>query len=80
MDNSIKNIDPKTTKLGWIGTGVMGRWMCQHLMDLGYDMTVYNRTKSKAQPLIDDGATWTESPSAVAAASDVIFYHCRVPT
>jgi 3-hydroxyisobutyrate dehydrogenase len=73
MDNSIKNIDPKTTKLGWIGTGVMGRWMCQHLMDLGYDMTVYNRTKSKAQPLIDDGATWAESPSAVAVASDVIF-------
>ena len=73
MDNSIKNIDPKTTKLGWIGTGVMGRWMCQHLMDLRYDMTVYNRTKSKAQPLIDDGATWAESPSAVAAASDVIF-------
>ena len=73
MDNSIKNIDPKTTKLGWIGTGVMGRWMCQHLMDLRYDMTVYNRTKSKAQPLIDDGATWAESPSAVAAASDIIF-------
>ncbi len=73
MDNGIMNIDPKTTKLGWIGTGVMGRWMCQHLMDLGYSMTVFNRTQSKAQPLIDDGATWSDSPSAVAAASDVVF-------
>jgi len=67
------NIDPKTTKLGWIGTGVMGRWMCQHLMDLGYGLTVFNRTASKAQPLIDDGATWADSPSEVAAASDVVF-------
>ena len=67
------NIDPKTTKLGWIGTGVMGRWMCQHLMDLGYGMTVFNRTQSKAQPLIDDGATWADSPSEVAAVSDVVF-------
>lgn len=73
MANSIEKVDPKTTKLGWIGTGVMGRWMCQHLMDLGYGMTVYNRTKSKAQPLIDAGATWADSPSEVASTSDVIF-------
>ena len=73
MQHSIKKIEPTTTKIGWIGTGVMGRWMCQHLMDLGYDMTVYNRTKSKAQPLLDAGATWVDSPSDVAAASDVIF-------
>ncbi len=73
MANSIEKVDPKTTKLGWIGTGVMGRWMCQHLMDLGYGTTVYNRTQSKAQPLIDAGATWADSPSEVAAGSDVIF-------
>lgn len=73
MANSIEKVDPKTTKLGWVGTGVMGRWMCQHLMDLGYSMTVYNRTKSKSQPLIDAGATWADSPSGVASASDVIF-------
>ena len=73
MANSIEKVDPKTTKLGWIGTGVMGRWMCQHLMDLEYETTVYNRTQSKAQPLIDAGATWADSPSEVAAASDVIF-------
>ncbi len=73
MDNQLKEVDPKTTKLGWIGTGVMGRWMCQHLMDIGYGMTVYNRTKTKAEPLIDGGAGWVESPSEVAATSDVIF-------
>ena len=66
-------IDPQSTKIGWVGTGVMGRWMCQHIMDLGYSATVYNRTKSKAQPLLDDGASWADSPSEVAAASDVIF-------
>ena len=73
MENTIKNIEPSTTKLGWVGTGVMGRWMCQHLMNLGFDMTVYNRTQSKTQPLIDAGATWADSPSDVAAASDIIF-------
>lgn len=73
MENFITNIEPSTTKLGWIGTGVMGRWMCQHLMDLGYNMTVYNRTQSKAQPLVDAGATWADSPSAVASTSDIIF-------
>lgn len=66
-------IDPKSTRIGWVGTGVMGRWMCQHLMALGYSATVYNRTKAKAQPLLDDGASWADSPSEVAAASDVIF-------
>ena len=66
-------VDSSTTKIGWVGTGVMGRWMCQHLMDLGYSATVYNRTQAKAQPLIDAGATWADSASDVAAASDVIF-------
>jgi 3-hydroxyisobutyrate dehydrogenase len=65
--------NPSTTKIGWIGTGVMGRWMCQHLIDKGYTATVYNRTKSKAQPLLDAGATWVDSPREVAEASDVVF-------
>ena len=66
-------IDPATTKIGWVGTGVMGRWMCQHVMDLGYSATVYNRTKAKAQLLLDAGAAWADSSSEVAAVSDVIF-------
>ena len=66
-------IDPATTKIGWVGIGVMGRWMCQHVMDLGYSATVYNRTKAKAQPLLDAGAAWADSSREVAAASEVIF-------
>src|SRR3954470_8399775 len=61
------------TKIGWIGTGVMGRWMCQHLMTKGYKATVYNRSKEKAQPLLDAGAAWADTPKAVAERSDVVF-------
>ncbi|MFL5340291.1 MAG: NAD(P)-dependent oxidoreductase [Gemmataceae bacterium] len=61
------------TRIGWIGTGVMGRWMCQHLMTKGYSATIYTRTKSKAQPLLDMGAAYADSPKAVAEKSDVVF-------
>jgi 3-hydroxyisobutyrate dehydrogenase len=61
------------TKIGWIGTGVMGSSMCGHLMDAGFSATVYSRTKSKSQPLLDKGASWAESPKAVAENSDVVF-------
>mgnify|MGYP000940112468 CR=1 FL=1 len=47
--------------------------MCGHLMARGYAMTVYNRTRAKAQHLIDRGATWADSPRAVAERSDVTF-------
>ena len=80
MKHSIKKIEPTTTKIGWIGTGVMGRWMCQHLMDLGYDMTVYNRTKSKAQPLLDAGATWVDFPERSCRRFGCYLHDCRVST
>lgn len=66
-------IAPGTTKIGWIGTGVMGSSMCGHLIDKGFAATVYTRSKEKAQPLLDKGAQWADSPKAVAEASDVIF-------
>ncbi len=66
-------IAPGKTRIGWIGTGVMGSSMCGHLMAAGFSATVFNRTKSKAQPLLDKGATWADTPKAVAQASDVIF-------
>src|SRR3984893_9847726 len=65
--------EPGKTRVGWIGTGVMGRWMCQHLMTKGYKATVYNRTKERAQPLLDAGAAWADTPKAVAERSDVVF-------
>lgn len=60
-------------KIGWIGTGVMGRSMCLHLIKAGHDAFVYNRTKSKADDLIAAGATWCENPKEVATKADTIF-------
>lgn len=59
--------------LGWIGTGVMGLAMAGHLVKAGYPLTVYSRTKAKAQPLLDAGAHWADSPKAVGAASQIVF-------
>ena len=66
-------IQPQTTRIGWIGAGVMGTSMCGHLIRAGFAATVFNRTKSKAEPLLKAGAAWAENPRAVAEASDVIF-------
>ena len=65
--------EPGRTRVGWIGTGVMGRWMCQHLLSKGYQATVFNRSPEKAKPLLDAGASWGDSPRAVAERSDVVF-------
>lgn len=70
---AVSEIVPGKTKIGWIGTGVMGASMCGHLIDKGFEATIYTRSKDKAQGLIDKGATWVDSPKAVAEASDVIF-------
>ncbi|XP_048133732.1 probable 3-hydroxyisobutyrate dehydrogenase-like 1, mitochondrial isoform X1 [Rhodamnia argentea] len=64
---------PSNTRVGWIGTGVMGRSMCGHLIRAGYTVTVFNRTLSKAQPLLDMGARLADSPRSLAALSDVVF-------
>jgi 3-hydroxyisobutyrate dehydrogenase len=65
-------IAPELTRIGWIGTGVMGRSMCGHLLDGGYGVTLFNRTRSKANDLLSRGARWADSPRDVAAASDVV--------
>ncbi len=66
-------IIPSNTLIGWIGTGVMGSSMCGHMLAAGYRVTLHSRTKAKAKPLLDRGATWAESSLAVAAHSDVLF-------
>jgi 3-hydroxyisobutyrate dehydrogenase len=70
---AIQKAEPGKTRIGWIGTGVMGRWMCQHLMTKGYSATVYNRTKEKAQPLLELKAAWADTPKQVAEKSDIVF-------
>jgi 3-hydroxyisobutyrate dehydrogenase len=70
---SVQKAEAGKTRVGWIGTGVMGRWMCQHLLTRGYQATVYNRSKDKAAPLLEAGAAYADSPKAVAERSDVVF-------
>jgi len=77
MNQELSN--PEQTHIGWVGTGVMGQSMCRNLMNAGYKATVFSRTKSKAQLLLDEGATWVESPAEVAAASDVSFAIVGMP-
>ncbi len=59
--------------LGFVGLGVMGGQMVSRLLDKGHTVTGYNRTKSKAQWLIDKGMRWGDSPRAVCEAADVTF-------
>jgi 3-hydroxyisobutyrate dehydrogenase-like beta-hydroxyacid dehydrogenase len=59
--------------LGFIGLGVMGSRMVKRLLDAGHTVTGYNRTRSKAQWLLDLGMQWGETPAAVAQAVDTVF-------
>ncbi|MBR1396211.1 MAG: NAD(P)-dependent oxidoreductase [Selenomonadaceae bacterium] len=59
-------------KIGFIGTGIMGSAMAAYLMDAGYEVSVYNRTKSKADKLIERGAKWCSSPGECAKGQDII--------
>jgi 3-hydroxyisobutyrate dehydrogenase-like beta-hydroxyacid dehydrogenase len=61
------------SKVGFIGLGVMGGQMVNRLLGKGHSVTGYNRTRSKAQWLIDRGMKWADSPRAVASASDFTF-------
>jgi 3-hydroxyisobutyrate dehydrogenase len=65
-------IEPTKTRIGWIGTGVMGAAMCGHVLARGFSVTVSSRTRAKAEPLLARGAVWADSAAAVAAASDVV--------
>jgi len=66
--------------IGFIGTGVMGNAMASHLQKAGHQLYIYNRTKSKAQNLLDAGAIWCDTPKAVAKQGDVIFSIIGMPT
>ncbi len=63
---------PSRTRVGWIGTGVMGAPMCHHLQQAHYRVTIYTRNRSKASLVLAKGATWADSPAAVAEQTDVV--------
>ncbi|WP_028263898.1 NAD(P)-dependent oxidoreductase [Atopobium fossor] len=70
----------KIEQVAFIGTGIMGAPIAGHILDAGYSLTVYNRTKDKAQELIDRGATWASSPAEAASKADVVFTMLGYPT
>ncbi|GLI51640.1 MULTISPECIES: NAD(P)-dependent oxidoreductase [Tepidanaerobacter] len=65
-------ISKENTIIGFIGTGVMGKSMAKNLIKAGYELLVYNRTKSKAQELIELGAAWKDSPAEIAKEADAV--------
>ncbi len=70
---------PEKTKIGWIGTGVMGTGMCRNLISAGFSVTIFSRTKEKSQTLIELGAVWADCPRDVAQQSDIIFSIVGMP-
>ena len=66
-------IIPGQTQLGFIGIGVMGKSMAGHLMDAGYNLRIFTRTKEKARDLLDRGAAWCDNVAELSSKSDVIF-------
>jgi 3-hydroxyisobutyrate dehydrogenase len=65
--------DLSSFRISWIGTGVMGRSMCGHLLARGARVAVFTRTREKAQPLLERGAVWADSPRSAAGQGDVVF-------
>lgn len=59
--------------IGFIGTGVMGTGIINNLLQAGHQVTVYNRTPAKAEPVLAHGAVWAETPKAVAQQSQITF-------
>ncbi len=67
-------------KIGWIGTGVMGKSMCRRLMEAGYQASIFTRTREKASDLLSMGAVWCASPKEAAGRSDVVFTMVGLPS
>ena len=59
-------------RIGFIGIGLMGQHMARRVLLGGYPLTIWNRTKDKARPLLEAGAAWADSPRAVAQVSDMV--------
>jgi 3-hydroxyisobutyrate dehydrogenase-like beta-hydroxyacid dehydrogenase len=68
----MNRISPDQHKLGFIGIGNMGRRIAQRLLEHGYDLAVYNRTREAAEALVQHGATVAQSIAALSSKADVI--------
>ncbi len=70
----------ENTVIGFIGIGVMGHSMAGHILDAGYPLVVYSRTKAKAEELIEKGAKWVSSPKEMAEQANVIITMVGYPS
>jgi 2-hydroxy-3-oxopropionate reductase len=68
----MKEVGNMTERVGFIGLGIMGGGMARNLLKAGFDLTVWNRTASKADALVDAGAAWADSPAELAGGCEVI--------
>lgn len=73
-------IQKGTTKVGFIGTGVMGISMASHIVEAGFDVSIFTRTKSKAEPILSNGGKWCNTPQELAATCDVIITMVGYPS
>lgn len=75
------NTTPNTpSRIGFIGLGIMGQSMAGHLLAAGHSLAVYNRSRDKAQALVERGAQWCASPAEVAAQSDIVITMVGYPS
>jgi 3-hydroxyisobutyrate dehydrogenase-like beta-hydroxyacid dehydrogenase len=65
--------EAEMAEVGYVGLGVMGRSIVSRLLAGGHQVTVWNRTREKAEPLLAEGARWAQSPREVAAAGELVF-------
>lgn len=80
MRGKIILFTPKNTVIGFIGTGVMGKSMAGHLLNAGYSLVVYSRTKDKALELLNQGAEWAATPKELAKKASLTFTMVGYPT
>lgn len=76
----METVKPGSTRIGWIGTGVMGRSTCSHILKAGYSLSIFNRSPEKMRDLVSLGAVACSSPKQVAQQSDVVFSMVGYPT
>jgi 3-hydroxyisobutyrate dehydrogenase len=65
-------MEPTSTTVAFVGTGVMGASMAGHLLAAGYRVVVFNRTRARADSLLAQGAIWADSPGEAASGADVV--------
>ncbi|RIX51738.1 NAD(P)-dependent oxidoreductase [Paenibacillus nanensis] len=73
-------MEANSTRIGFIGTGVMGKSMASHIQQGGYELHIYTRTKSKAEELVEQGMIWHDEPSDLAPLCDIIITMVGYPS